>query len=170
MPLILATQADLPEIATLVNAAYRGPEAAKGWTSEAEMIGAVHEHRVRVRHVESAFDDQRGPCGRALCRRPAGGLSFWARLPAGTATEFAQVALLHGVTVVAGPATVVGGAVTTTGGVSTIDLRPTNVVNLMDALRASLKGGGKGAAEPAKTGKAAKKPAKAKPAAKRKAG
>ncbi|WP_210324418.1 aminotransferase-like domain-containing protein [Chelatococcus reniformis] len=37
-------------------------------------------------------------------RRPAGGLSFWAGLPAGTATEFAQVALLHGVTVVAGSA------------------------------------------------------------------
>ncbi|MEQ8348570.1 MAG: PLP-dependent aminotransferase family protein [Sneathiellaceae bacterium] len=37
-------------------------------------------------------------------QRPAGGLSFWARLPAGTATEFAQVALLHGVTVVAGSA------------------------------------------------------------------
>jgi len=37
-------------------------------------------------------------------RRPAGGLSFWACLPSGTATEFAQVALLHGVTVVAGSA------------------------------------------------------------------
>jgi DNA-binding transcriptional MocR family regulator len=37
-------------------------------------------------------------------RRPAGGLSFWARLPAGTATEFAQAALLHGVIVVAGSA------------------------------------------------------------------
>ncbi|MFC3227931.1 PLP-dependent aminotransferase family protein [Marinibaculum pumilum] len=37
-------------------------------------------------------------------QRPAGGLSFWARLPAGTATEFAQLALLHGVTVVAGSA------------------------------------------------------------------
>jgi DNA-binding transcriptional MocR family regulator len=37
-------------------------------------------------------------------RRPAGGLSFWAALPAGTATEFAQVALLHGVIVVAGSA------------------------------------------------------------------
>jgi DNA-binding transcriptional MocR family regulator len=36
--------------------------------------------------------------------RPAGGLSFWARLPTGNATEFAQVALLHGVTVVAGAA------------------------------------------------------------------
>jgi DNA-binding transcriptional MocR family regulator len=35
-------------------------------------------------------------------RRPEGGLSFWAGLPRGTATEFAQVALLHGVNVVAG--------------------------------------------------------------------
>jgi DNA-binding transcriptional MocR family regulator len=37
-------------------------------------------------------------------RRPAGGLSFWAELPGGRATEFAQVALLHGVIIVAGSA------------------------------------------------------------------
>jgi DNA end-binding protein Ku len=43
-----------------------------------------------------------------------------------------------------------------------------NVYNLMDALRASLKGGQRTPAE--KTAKAAKKPKSAKPAAKRKAG
>jgi DNA-binding transcriptional MocR family regulator len=36
--------------------------------------------------------------------RPRGGLSFWARLPAGSAERFAQIALLHGVTVVPGSA------------------------------------------------------------------
>lgn len=39
MQVMLAIDDDLPSIAVLVNAAYRGPEAAKGWTSEAEMIG-----------------------------------------------------------------------------------------------------------------------------------
>lgn len=34
--------------------------------------------------------------------RPAGGLSFWARLPVGSAERFAQIALLHGVTVMPG--------------------------------------------------------------------
>jgi DNA end-binding protein Ku len=45
-----------------------------------------------------------------------------------------------------------------------------NVVNLMDALRASLKGDGKRNAEATAPSKLAKKPSKAKPAAKRKAG
>ena len=45
---------------------------------------------------------------------------------------------------------------------------PSNVYNLMDALRASIKGGERTPAE--KPAKAAKKPRSAKPAAKRKAG
>ncbi len=35
--------------------------------------------------------------------RPQGGLCLWVRLPSGTAAEFAQVALRHGVSVVPGP-------------------------------------------------------------------
>ena len=35
--------------------------------------------------------------------RPLGGLCLWVRLPRGTAAEFAQVALRHGVSLVAGP-------------------------------------------------------------------
>jgi DNA-binding transcriptional MocR family regulator len=35
--------------------------------------------------------------------QPQGGLCFWIRLPSGDATEFAQVALRHGVSLVAGP-------------------------------------------------------------------
>ncbi|HET9316024.1 MAG TPA: aminotransferase class I/II-fold pyridoxal phosphate-dependent enzyme, partial [Vicinamibacteria bacterium] len=34
---------------------------------------------------------------------PAGGLSMWARLPHGDASEFAQVALRHGVSLLPGP-------------------------------------------------------------------
>lgn len=36
-------------------------------------------------------------------RRPAGGVSLWVRLPHGNATDFAEVALRHGVAIVAGP-------------------------------------------------------------------
>ena len=49
MPLISATDADFPAIAALVNAAYRGPESAKGWTSEAEMIGGERTNIDRLR-------------------------------------------------------------------------------------------------------------------------
>jgi DNA-binding transcriptional MocR family regulator len=35
---------------------------------------------------------------------PEGGLSVWVRLPRGDASEFAQVALRHGVSLLAGPA------------------------------------------------------------------
>jgi ribosomal protein S18 acetylase RimI-like enzyme len=48
-PLIRATDADLPEISLLVNAAYRGPEAAKGWTSEADMIGGERTNVEQLR-------------------------------------------------------------------------------------------------------------------------
>jgi DNA-binding transcriptional MocR family regulator len=62
----------------------------------------------RHREITRSLDVLCGSMQRLLpdwsWRRPAGGLSFWARLPSGSATEFAQVALLHGVTVVAGPA------------------------------------------------------------------
>jgi DNA-binding transcriptional MocR family regulator len=36
-------------------------------------------------------------------RRPSGGRSLWARLPRGDAGAFAQIALLHGVAISAGP-------------------------------------------------------------------
>jgi DNA-binding transcriptional MocR family regulator len=43
-------------------------------------------------------------------RRPSGGRSIWARLPAGTSKDFAQLALLHGVAVSAGSALCFDGA------------------------------------------------------------
>jgi DNA-binding transcriptional MocR family regulator len=36
-------------------------------------------------------------------KRPAGGLSLWVRLPVGNATDFAEVAIRHGVAIVPGP-------------------------------------------------------------------
>lgn len=33
-----ATLADVPQLAALIERAYRGPEAAKGWTNEAEIL------------------------------------------------------------------------------------------------------------------------------------
>jgi GNAT superfamily N-acetyltransferase len=35
----LATASDLPEIAALVNSAYRGDSARQGWTHEADLVG-----------------------------------------------------------------------------------------------------------------------------------
>lgn len=37
--LTTATDADLPAIAALVNAAYRAPSGRQGWTSEADLVG-----------------------------------------------------------------------------------------------------------------------------------
>lgn len=39
MLLVVAQDHDLPAIAALVNSAYRGPSAEKGWTSESHMLG-----------------------------------------------------------------------------------------------------------------------------------
>ena len=44
-----ALDADLPAVAALVNAAYRGPEAAAGWTSEADMIGGERINEAELR-------------------------------------------------------------------------------------------------------------------------
>ena len=38
MSISIATEADLPQIFKLVNSAYRGEEAKKGWTHEADLI------------------------------------------------------------------------------------------------------------------------------------
>ena len=39
MLLVVAKPRDLPAVAALVNSAYRGPEAQKGWTTEAAFMG-----------------------------------------------------------------------------------------------------------------------------------
>ena len=69
-----------------------------------EHMDAIRE--LRHREIAVSLDLLCETVGRLIpdwtWRRPAGGLSFWAGLPAGNATEFAQVALLHGVNVVAG--------------------------------------------------------------------
>jgi DNA-binding transcriptional MocR family regulator len=75
---------------------------------------AVHllERADEVRRLRRAqITEQRDALARELSRRlpewswmlPAGGLSMWVRLPHGDASEFAQVALRHGVSLLAGP-------------------------------------------------------------------
>jgi DNA-binding transcriptional MocR family regulator len=77
-------------------------------------VVAVHllERADEVRRLRRAqVVEQRDAMAGALERRlpewswtlPAGGLSMWARLPHGDAAEFAQVALRHGVSLLAGP-------------------------------------------------------------------
>jgi ribosomal protein S18 acetylase RimI-like enzyme len=50
MPLTFrpATRADAPNIVSLVNAAYRGEESRKGWTTEAELLDGVRTHEDEI--------------------------------------------------------------------------------------------------------------------------
>jgi DNA-binding transcriptional MocR family regulator len=63
--------------------------------------------QIRRRQVRERFERLTGLLSRHLrdwtWLPPAGGLSLWVRLPEGAASEFAQVALRHGVSVVPGP-------------------------------------------------------------------
>ena len=77
----------------------------------------AHTERVRelrVGEISDSLDVLTAAFTRLLpewtWRRPSGGLSFWARLPAGNATALAQLGLLHGVTVTPGSALAVDGA------------------------------------------------------------
>jgi DNA-binding transcriptional MocR family regulator len=83
-------------------------------SSMLSQLAAVHllERADEVRRRRSAqIVRQRDAMAAELERRlpdwtwtlPPGGLSMWARLPHGDATEFAQVALRHGVSLLAGP-------------------------------------------------------------------
>ena len=71
----------------------------------------AHVDRVRelrVGEIHDSLDVLTAAFARLLpewtWRRPSGGLSFWAHLPAGNATAFVQIALLYGVTVTPGSA------------------------------------------------------------------
>ena len=63
--------------------------------------------QIRRRQVRERFERLTGLLSRHLPDwtwiPPAGGLSLWVKLPEGAASEFAQVALRHGVSVVPGP-------------------------------------------------------------------
>jgi ribosomal protein S18 acetylase RimI-like enzyme len=50
MPLTFrpATRADAANIVSLVNAAYRGEESRKGWTTEAELLDGVRTHEDEI--------------------------------------------------------------------------------------------------------------------------
>lgn len=43
-----ANIADVPQIVALVNAAYRGDESRKGWTTEAELLDGVRTHAAEI--------------------------------------------------------------------------------------------------------------------------
>ena len=38
MPILISTLKDIPDLAKLINSAYRGEESKKGWTTEADLI------------------------------------------------------------------------------------------------------------------------------------
>ncbi len=38
MPILIASQQDIPSLVTLLNSAYRGEYSKKGWTTEADMV------------------------------------------------------------------------------------------------------------------------------------
>jgi DNA-binding transcriptional MocR family regulator len=77
-----------------------------------EHTGTVREvrHREITRSLDLLCDSVTRLLPDWTWTRPQGGLSFWAGLPGGTATEFAQVALLHGVSIVAGSALTTDGS------------------------------------------------------------
>ncbi|GAA4010382.1 GNAT family N-acetyltransferase [Hymenobacter fastidiosus] len=55
-PLMPATAADVPELAALVNSAYRGPESEKGWTTEAHLLGGQRTDADALREMLAAAD------------------------------------------------------------------------------------------------------------------
>ncbi len=78
-----ATLADVAELAVLIERAYRGPEAAKGWTNEAEILtgprSSPQEIEALIRDADSrilvAFDGDR-PVGSALLQKHGEGAYF----------------------------------------------------------------------------------------------
>jgi ribosomal protein S18 acetylase RimI-like enzyme len=49
-----ATPTDVPQIVALVNAAYRGDESRKGWTTEAELLDGVRTYADEISALVSA--------------------------------------------------------------------------------------------------------------------
>lgn len=78
-----AALADVPQLAVLIERAYRGPEAAKGWTNESEILtgprSSPAEIESLIRDPESrilvAFDGDR-PVGSALLQKHDDGAYF----------------------------------------------------------------------------------------------
>ena len=49
-----ATTADIPELVTLVNSAYRGDESRKGWTTEADLLEGIRTDADSLREMLQA--------------------------------------------------------------------------------------------------------------------
>jgi ribosomal protein S18 acetylase RimI-like enzyme len=49
--LVPATVADLPELQTLVNGAYRGEGSRRGWTTEADLLGGIRTDLENLRSI-----------------------------------------------------------------------------------------------------------------------
>ena len=51
LPLLPATEADLPALVALVNGAYRGESSRQGWTTEADLLGGTRTDEATLRAV-----------------------------------------------------------------------------------------------------------------------
>ena len=56
MPVLQATLADLTQILSLLNSAYRGDASKKGWTSEADLL--IGEHRTDMNTLNALFQTE----------------------------------------------------------------------------------------------------------------
>lgn len=80
---VFATLADVPQLATLIERAYRGPEAARGWTNESEILTGPRSSPAEIegfirdrdaRFVTARDGDRIAAC--ALVKREADGAYF----------------------------------------------------------------------------------------------
>lgn len=78
-----ATLADVPRVAALIERAYRGPEAAKGWTNEAEILEGPRSSTAEIERLigdgEARFVtalDRGKLVGCALIKREGNGAYF----------------------------------------------------------------------------------------------
>lgn len=53
----IASQADAGEITSLVNSVYRGENAKKGWTTEADFIDGIRINDAKVKEIINSKDD-----------------------------------------------------------------------------------------------------------------
>jgi ribosomal protein S18 acetylase RimI-like enzyme len=86
MPLAQATPEQLPEVAALVNSAYRGDSSRQGWTTEADYLGGQRTDAATLARDLAAQpgarlltlrDDPAGPLLGCVWLEPAGGDAWY---------------------------------------------------------------------------------------------